>query len=68
MTYEELIKVTNGRIEDLDEALQMLTAKDAGKTFYYDVLKAYDEFGKSGNMETFETICDKLYAVTGYRI
>ena len=33
MSYEELCNITNGRVEEMDEAIRLLTARDAGKAF-----------------------------------
>ena len=68
MTYEELIKVSNGRIEDLDEILEMFSPADAGRRFYNKIFAMYERFCNTGNIGIFEKIVDGLYTITGYRI
>ena len=68
MTYEELIKVSNGRVEELDDMLQMLSPADAGRKFYNRIFALYEKFSQTGDMDVFEKIVDGLYTICGYRI
>lgn len=68
MTYEELIKVSNGRIEELDDMLQMLSPAEVGKRCYNRLFALYEKFSRTGDMGIFEKIVDGLYAVCGYRV
>ena len=68
MTYEELIKGSNGRVEELDDMLQMLSPAEIGKKLYYQLFALYEKFSRTGDMSVFEKIVDGLYTVCGYRI
>lgn len=59
MRYEELYKITSGRIEAVDEAMQMTKSRKA--------VRLYEEFGNTGSLETFEQVVAELYKETGYR-
>ncbi len=67
-TYEELIAITGGRVEPMDEAVRMLTQREAGKKTFWKIHDLYAEFAETGNMETFEEISTMLQEITGYRI
>jgi hypothetical protein len=58
-TYEELIKITDGRVEAVDEAMQMNTNKRLDRL--------YGLFGETGDLEVFEEVCNELYKITGTR-
>lgn len=69
MTYEELLKIAGGRLEAMDEQIQMLSPSDVGgKAAYRKIMKVYDRFGMTGDMKDFEAVADALAAVTGSRI
>lgn len=56
-TYEELIKLTNGRIEAVDEAMQMNTN--------HRIERLYILFEETADMEIFEEVCAELHKITG---
>ena len=57
-TYEEFIKMTNGRIEAVDEDMKMNTNKR--------IERLYILFEESADMEIFEEICTELHKITGF--
>ena len=68
MSYEELCNITNGRVEEMDEAIRLLTARDAGKAFFHKAQELYKQIGKTGDMNIFEQLSKHLCKVTGYCI
>lgn len=67
-TYEELIKKSNGRVQELDEAVRMLSAKDGGIVFFSKINKLYVMLEETGDLQYLEEISNELYKITGYRI
>lgn len=73
MSYEELIRITEGRIEEMDGILQMLAPSDfgggpKGRTAYHETFRLYQKFSETGDMSCFEAVADRLAYVSGYHV
>lgn len=65
-SYEELLMIVGAaRLERVEEALQMLTPADAGRSAYKAIMARYSRFSATGDQAAFEAVAAALSRITG---
>ena len=72
-TYEELLKIAGSRLEELDEAMEMLEPRifgrrAKGRLAYDAIFAVYQRFADTGDMSYFEKVSESLFRIIGYHI